>query len=64
MIKKESDCCDCQLPCIDSACPYYEVIRYYCDNCGSEDDDLYYYDGDQLCATCILQQLRPVEHED
>ena len=49
--------------CIFEACPYYSVTRTYCDRCG-EEEDLYYWDGDELCVSCILQQLRPVEYED
>ena len=63
MIVKESDCVNCELPCIYQACPYYEVIRYYCDCCG-EEDDLYYWGASQLCVDCILQQLEKVEYEE
>lgn len=49
--------------CIYEACPYYEVVRYYCDECGSE-EDLYYWDGAQLCIDCILKYLERVEYND
>lgn len=49
--------------CIYEACPYYEVVRYYCDECG-EESELYYWDGEQLCVDCILKQLERVEYND
>lgn len=65
MIVVDSDCIGCpeDLGCVYEACPYYKVIRYYCDKCGCE-DDLYEWDGDQLCAECILEQLNKVEYEE
>lgn len=63
MIVIENDCVDCELPCIYRACPYYEVTRYYCDNCG-EEYDLYYYDGEQLCVDCILERLEKVDIDE
>jgi hypothetical protein len=58
-----NECVDCGLPCIYEACPYYEVVRYYCDECG-EESELYYWDGEQLCVDCILKQLERVEYND
>ena len=65
MIKTGNECVGCpdDMGCIFEACPYYSVTRTYCDRCG-EEEDLYYWDGDELCVSCILQQLRPVEYED
>ena len=59
----ESNCYDCGFPCIYEACRYYKVVRYYCDRCGQE-EDLYYWDSEQLCADCILQQLERVEDDE
>ena len=63
MIVIEDGCVDCGLPCIYEACPHYKVIRYYCDKCG-DDNDLYYWDGYQLCADCVLDQLEKIEYEE
>lgn len=63
MIRIESECVDCELPCVYNACPYYKVARLYCDECG-EEADLWKFDGEELCVCCILQQLEPVEYED
>lgn len=65
MIKIENECVGCpgDMDCAYEACPYYKVIRYYCDSCGDE-ADLWLFDGYELCADCILDQLEKVEFED
>lgn len=55
MVRIESDCCDCGLPCLYGACPHYKVVRYICDCCEEEVGDLYYFDGQELCLYCIEQ---------
>lgn len=64
LITVESECVGCpdDMGCIYELCPYYEVVRYYCDECGQE-DDLYYWNGCELCTTCILKQLERVEYD-
>ena len=59
----ESDCCDCGLPCMGRACKYYEVTRYYCDQCG-EEGRLYEFEGRELCIDCIAKELPIVEGSD
>lgn len=56
----ENECVDCGRPCLGSACPYRNVVRHYCDNC-KEETDLYYFDGEELCIDCIIEQLEKVE---
>ena len=63
MIKVENECVDCGLPCIGSSCPYMNVTRYYCDDCEDE-ATLYEYDGQELCAECILKRLPIIEGSD
>ena len=56
-----SNCVGCppELGCMGAGCPHnYEA--YYCDECG-ESDDLYYYDGKELCIECIKKRLEKVE---
>lgn len=60
MKRIENECCDCGLPCIYEACKYYRVVRYYCDSC-KEENELYYFDNEELCADCILDRLDKVE---
>ena len=63
MVVVENECCDCGWPCLFEACPYYEVVRCYCDEC-QEESELYYWDGDQLCIDCIIKHLERVECDD
>lgn len=60
MMKIENECVDCGLPCLGDSCPFRNVTRYYCDKCNDE-AQLYHYDGMELCADCILEQLEKVE---
>ena len=64
MIRIESDCVDCGLPCLYETCPHYKVTVYECDDCGYEVDKLYYYDGKELCIECIERKLERVEYND
>lgn len=64
MIVIESECVDCDLPCIYDACPYYRVLRYYCDECHEEVDELYVCGNDELCKDCALKQLEKVEYHE
>ena len=56
----QSECMPCNLPCVGRACKYYEVTRYYCDQCGDE-TKLYDFDGQELCSDCIARQLSVIE---
>ena len=59
MKKKVNNCCDCGKPCM-SFCPLRDdSFEYYCDECGDE-TTLYYYDGKELCANCIIRSLEKV----
>lgn len=64
MIYYENECVDCGLPCIYSACPYYKVKHYKCDNCSNEDVKLYHYDGAEICKKCLLNEFDVVEGSD
>ena len=55
MQRIENDCVDCGLPCIAS-CPYKNAVHYYCDHCG-EEEELYEYEGEELCIECIAESL-------
>ena len=63
LIVVESGCISCGLPCLYEACKYYKEIHYYCDECGEEVEDLYYWNGYELCLECILKQLERVEYD-
>lgn len=55
----DNECVDCDMPCIGNACKYYRVVRLYCDECGRE-EQLYDFDGEELCIKCIEKRLDPV----
>ena len=63
-VKYENECCDCAVPaypCLGSACPNRNVPHLYCDECGEEVENLYYFDGRELCIDCIEKLLEKVE---
>ena len=60
MIAIENECVGCPIHCID--CGRKHVVHYYCDECG-EEADLYNFDGQELCAECILSKFEKIEHE-
>ena len=54
MIVYENDCVGCATdgyPC-DPCCTRKRAKHFYCDECGCE-EQLYLYDGRQLCMECI-----------
>ena len=59
MKQVENECVDCGLPCLGRSCPYRNVERFYCDVC-NEEEQLYYYDGMELCLNCIKERLEKV----
>ena len=63
MIRSESGCVDCGLPCVYSACPHYKHLVYECDFCG-EEAKLYWFEGYQLCIDCIKEQLEEVYYDE
>ena len=62
LIIVESECVDCDLPCIREACRYYKVARFYCDDC-KEETDLYYWGNEELCIDCIKSRLEEVSYD-
>ena len=59
----ENECVSCGYPCAYEACRFYRVIRYYCDECG-EEEDLYWFAAKQLCIECIRERLERVQDDD
>lgn len=64
MIVAESDCCDCGLPCIGTSCKYFKIVRFICDDCKDEVNELYHFDNEELCVDCIVNRLERVEYYD
>lgn len=62
----ENQCCDCAAPgypCMGELCGLRHVKVYVCDECKEEVGygDLFYYEGKELCADCIIRDLKRVE---
>ena len=63
MKKIENECVGCVdigLHCLGISCPNKNVIHFYCDRCG-EETTLYYYDGEEICKDCLLEEFEIVE---
>lgn len=60
MVRTESGCVDCGLPCLYSSCPYDRVTVLECDRCHDEVDELYEVDGEDLCLSCLKKEFRKV----
>ena len=60
MVAYENDCVDCPQGCMDCGRKSHPVL--ICDECGSEESELYYApDGKQYCNLCVLHYLEKVE---
>ena len=69
MIIHEDQCCGCpkEMGCLGDSCPNRNVTIYLCDACENEVDlgyeDLYEYDGKQLCLGCLLEEVGATKYE-
>lgn len=61
MTRYECECVGCppELGCIGMACPNLRVPHYHCDECDTE-TDIYEFDGEELCISCITDRLPKV----
>ena len=55
MVKYESECVSCGLPCLYEQCRYYRVERHYCDECN--DAAVVKIDGEDFCRECANEKL-------
>lgn len=62
MIEYENECVGCppEMGCLGKYCPKLNVVHTYCDECG-EEEQLYWYEGEQLCKECVIERLEKVE---
>ena len=62
MITYEDECVGCppEMGCMGNSCPNRNVLRMYCDNCDDECEELYVFDGHELCADCVLDSLEKI----
>lgn len=56
MFIEESMCVDCDLPCLQNACPYYKVRTPICDRCGDY-AEYRFHDEDDFCESCAYEYL-------
>lgn len=63
MIKTQSNCQQCGLPCLKDNCQNYEVKVLTCDKCGDEVYILYYapQSGKEVCIECAVGELEKVK---
>ena len=60
MITYENECCGCAVPgypCMGDICPNINVKHLYCDKCKADCEELYDYDGEELCEECLLDSF-------
>lgn len=62
MVNIKNECNNCGEPCLDNKCNMKVVEHYYCDNCGDEfdPDDIYIFNGKDLCRWCLLSQFKTI----
>lgn len=60
MIRYENRCVECaeEVGCAGSVCRYVNVMTLECDECGEETEEVYSYDGLDLCPTCLIEALK------
>jgi len=66
MLKYEDECVGCppNMGCLGGACPYRNVPVWVCDKCGEEAEELWKYEGEELCQDCLLQTIPKAEESD
>lgn len=59
MIRFENECVGCpsNMGCIGEGCMYRYSPVFVCDDCKEEVDELYEYEGQQLCLECLLHEI-------
>ena len=64
----EDECVGCpkEIGCLGEFCPNRNVPHYYCDDCEDEfePNELYMYDGEMLCAECLLSKFEKVSESE
>lgn len=64
MVREKNNCCGCATPtypCLGDSCPLRHTKALICDECKSEVNRLYEYEGRQLCEECLLKQFTTIE---
>ena len=59
MVDFRDECVSCDIPCISCGRKHVPVLT--CDECGEEVEELYKYEGQELCEECVLESLEKVD---
>lgn len=64
MVTYEDECVGCptEMGCWGSSCPNRNVPHLYCDECHDDVEDLYDYNGKELCEECVLSKFKKIEY--
>lgn len=60
-IRYEDQCCQCAVPGYPCNGMHKKVPVPFCDDCGTDDEEVYRFDGQELCLRCIKGRLEVVE---
>ena len=62
MVKYENECVCCPpgMGCLGDSCPNRNVMHLYCDKCNADCEELYDYDGEELCEDCLLDSIKKI----
>ena len=58
MIKFENECVGCPQGCIH--CGRDKTQHLYCDRCGEDSEELFIFDGEELCEDCLKNSLERI----
>jgi len=66
LITYSNECCSCAVPgypCLGDQCYLRNYPHYICDCCGDEVEpgQLFWFEGQQLCIDCVINELEVVE---
>lgn len=66
MRRIEDNCVGCppEMGCLGRGCPKRHELVFCCDECGSDADLLYQYNGKDWCEECLLEQFPSVYVDD
>lgn len=59
MVTYENECVGCppHMGCDGDLCKYRHAPHLFCDECGDETNELYDYDGQELCEYCATKRF-------
>ena len=63
-VEYENDCVGCPQGCINCGRKHSRYVYLICDKCGDEVDALYKLDGEELCSSCVLDNLEVITEDD